>query len=238
MKKLATLVAASLLLAPSFVLAQTEDVRPNLKAEMHASTTMEKLRPAALQKLGPAIRNVASTTRAELKGTASTTREVIKKKLDAIHALVEQKRGTMQERAKEAREKAHERFGDRVEKLVGQVSDRLASTSVRLASIADRAEDRIGELEAGGRDMDASIALLAEARASIDAADDKIISVNATLQAAMATTTPKAEIPAVRSAVKAAEDALKLAKDDLGTLLRSIRAEATATSTTQTTITR
>ena len=104
------------------------------------------------------------------------------------------------------------------------------NAGIRLILIADRTDARIQELENKGHDMSGSLELLADARADIAAANDKITAVNQALATAMSqgTTTAKAQIPAVRAAVKAAEDALLTAKRDLIKTLESVKAEGGA----------
>lgn len=229
MNKLTALAATTLLLAPTLAMAQTPErprpelgaqVRAELKAEVHASTS-----PSGVPKLGPAIKNIASTTRA----IGASTTEMVRARVEAIKQLIAQKRDTMKQRADEARQKAKERFGENVEMRVGNISARLASTSAHLSSIADRIDDRIDALEDQGLDMSASIALLAQARTDLSLADDKIVAVNEALEDAMSTTTPKTMMPEVRAAVKAAQDALKLVKEDLRKTVASIRTAATTT---------
>lgn len=232
MKRLIALLISILVLAPAAALAEQGPIRDagapqpragvSVDARAGASSTQGRL-PA----LGPAIRAVASTTRA----LSSSTIEMVKARVDAIRQAIAKKRQDIQKRADDAREKARERFGEKVGNLVGDVSGRLASSSASLDGIADRISGRIDALEDQGRGMDASIDLLATARADISAANDKILAVNAALEDAMSTTTPKAAIPAVRGAVKAAEDALSLAKQDLQKTLVSIKAESAATTT-------
>ncbi len=225
MKKLIALFTALMVLTPAFALAQAPGVRANLQGEVRASST---------PKLGQSIKNIASSTRAEWKDAASTTRMAVKAKVDAIHALIAQHKEFMRLRADAARQKAHEHFGDKIEKLVGNISDRLASTSQRLADLADRADARIDELKVQGFAMSSSTILIARAQADIAAANIKITAVNTALADAMSlgTTTAKTEIPAVRTAVKAAEDALKLVKLDLQQTLMAIKVESAATTTT------
>ncbi len=230
MKKLIVLLAATLVLSPSMAMAQAPEARTQIRAEMHASST-RPLNPSSVPKLGPAIKNLASTTRAEFRDSASSTIEMVRARVEAIKGLIEKKREDMKQRADDARAKAKERFGEHIEKLVGNVSARLASTSAHLDAIADRIDSRIDTLQDEGYDMSDSIALLATARADLSAANDKILAVNVALEAAMSTTTPKAEIPAVRAAVVAAQDALKLVKEDLMKTLRSVKVEAGATTT-------
>lgn len=253
MKKLIALLTALTLLVPALALAQdTPDTHSNdvvhpgfgkgsytaedqvrLEALVKAQHEHASSSTSGPGKLGAAIKDIASSTRAELKGVASSTREVIQKKLDAIHTLIEQHRGEMQKHADDAKEKAKEHFGERVEKLVDHVSTRLASSSAALSTIAGRINDRITTLEDQGHDMSASASLLATAQTDLSAANVKITAVNTALTSAMdaGTTTAKAQIPAVRTAVKAAEDALALVKDDLQKTIRSIKVEAAATTT-------
>lgn len=233
MKKLAAGVITLSLLAPTFVFAEQDrpryperaGIRAELRAELreYASTT-----PGSLQKLGPAVRHVASST----KAFGSTT-EMVKARVAAIKQLIAQKREIMKERAEEAKEKAKERFGERVEFHVGKISSRLASTSAHLSGIADRLDTRIDELKGKGFDMGSSVALLAEARADLSKADDAILAVGEALKAAMSTTTPRAAMPAVRAAVKEAEGALWVVKKDLREVLRSIKTESATTSASQ-----
>lgn len=230
MKKLITALTAFVLLAPAAAMAQVPELRATVQADANAPAP-KPATPGSIPKLGPAVRNIASTTRAELKGTASSTVEMVRARVEAIKSLIEKKREDMKARAEDARAKAKERFGERIEHLVGQVSNRLASTSAHLSNIAGRIDSRIDTLQDEGYDMQNSIALLAEARTSLSLANDKILAVNIALEAAMSTTTPKALMPAVRTAVKEAEDALKLAKDGLMETLRSVKVEASATTT-------
>lgn len=227
MKKLIAITTALVLLSPALALA--EGPGAGLRGDVRAEARMGD----DSRKLGPAIKNLASTTRAELKGAASSTREIIRHKLDDLHDLIETHKDTMQKRADDARERAKERFGEHVQKLVGTISDRLASSSARLAAIATRIDTRITALEAQGYDMSSSSALLAVAQSDLAAANVKITAVNQTLADAMSmsTTTAKAKIPAVRAAVVAAEDALKLVKSDLAKTLGSIKVEAQVTTT-------
>lgn len=226
MKKLVTLLLSLLVLTPAFAMAQAPGLRANIQADAQASTSNRNI-----PKLGPAIKNIASTTRAELSSAASSSLEMVRARVEAIKGLIDKKREDMKKRADDARSKAKERFGEHVEMLVGNVSDRLASSSARLDAIAGRIDARIDALQDEGHDMSNSIALLAEARTDLSVANDRILAVNVALEAAMSTTSPKVQIPAVRTAVKAAEDALKLVKDDLMKTLRSIKVEAGATTT-------
>ncbi|HEV7449043.1 MAG TPA: hypothetical protein VGP13_00685 [Candidatus Paceibacterota bacterium] len=235
MKQLIAALVSLVLLTPAFALADQGPSTANLRAGIHAQVDINGTKaevhggaeasttnrgPGSMPKLGAEIRKVASSTR-----------DVIKKKLDNLRDLIEQHRETMKERGDNAKEKAKERFGDKVEQLVGHVSDRLASTSAQLNNISTRISARIDTLESAGTDMSAPADLLATAQTDLSAANDKIAAVNVELEAAMGTSTPKADIPAVRAAVKAAEDALMLVKDDLGKTLRSIKAQTEATTT-------
>ncbi len=240
MKKLATLLTALVVLTPALVMAQETpkprplppEVHAQVKADMRTgASTTKPLPPSSYPKLGPTIKNIASSTRAEFRERVSSTSEMVRARVAAIKEIIEQKREHMKERAENARTKAKERFGENVEKLVGNVSNRLASTSAHLDSIADRIDARIDTLQDEGHDMQSSIALLAEARTSLSVANDKILAVNVALEAAMSTTSPKGQIPQVRTAVKAAEDALRLTKDGLMETLSSVKVEASATTT-------
>lgn len=226
MKKLIALFVSLAVLAPAFAMAQTPNLHADVRAEAHASTT-RPLTPGSVPKLGPAIKNIASTTRA----IGSSTVEMVKARVAAIKEIIEKKHEDMKKRADDARAKARARFGEHVGELVGRVSDRLATSSAKLGSIADRIDARIDAFSSQGHDMSESIALLATARTDLSAANDKILAVNAALQTAMSTTTPKGQMPALRAAVKSAESALKLAKEDLMKTLRSVKVESGATTT-------
>jgi len=229
MKKLILFILTALVLAPAVAAAQQGNtLRAQVQADVRASTT-----PAGVPRLGPAIKNIASSTRAEIQGGASSTIEMVRARVEAIKGLIEKKRGDMRARAEEARTKALERFGENVERHVSNISNRLASASANLEQIADRVDMRIDTLEDEGYDMSDSIAFLATARTDISLANDKILAVNVALEAAMSTTSPKSQMPAVRAAVKEAEDALKLVKDDLMKAVRSIKAEGATTTVSQ-----
>lgn len=242
MKKFIAFTVTLTLLTPALAMAREDEVEvhSSTKVETHGGIKAEvradsNSGPGSFNsgsgRLLPSLKNIASSTRAEFKGGASSTMEMVKARVEAIKGLIDKKREDMKSRADDARGKAKERFGERVEHLVGQVSNRLASTSNNLDVIAGRIDTRIDTLQDEGHDMDGSIALLATARADLSLANDRILAVNVALEAAMSTTTPKGQIPAVRAAVKAAEDALKLVKDDLIKTLRSVKAEAGETTT-------
>lgn len=228
MKKLSVLFVSLLVLTPTLAAAQAPERPTRAEVRAHLQTNASST-PGSLPKLGPAIRQAASSSRA----LGSTTVESVRARVAAIKNLMAHKREAMHQRALEARQKAKERFGERVEQHVERISNRLASTSAHISAIADRLDTRIDELEDQGFDMSESIALLAEARASISVVDDRILAVNEALDAAMSTTTPKLHLPAVRAAVKEAQDALGAAKQDLRKTLQSIKAESATTTSSQ-----
>ncbi len=250
MKKLIALLTALSLLTPAFAVAQQGpdqgpgNLKPQVRAEMHADFKAEhasSTRAPGQQKfasttptprLGSAIHNLASTTRAEWKGLASTTRAAARAKVDAIHLLIDQHKDAMRLRAEAAKEKAYAHFGEHVEKLVGTIADRLASTSQKLDELADRADIRIEELKDQGFTMASSTTWLEKSKSDLALANQKITEVNTALEAAMSvgTSTAKGEMPAVRAAVIAAQGALELVKTDLRATLNAIKVESAATS--------
>ena len=222
-------------------------------AEDSASTTPNPPRiPAAPLKV---LRDTASTTKANIqdfvekrradvkalldrkpKGEmSSTTRATMEQKRAELRDRLEAKKGEVHDRIEAAREKAKEKFGDAMERKVSNITDRLTKAAEHLTSIVGRIDARIKERESQGKNMSVSIGLLAEARTAIAGAQDKTAAVGTALTAALSSTTPKQEMPKVRAAVKAAEDALKAARESLHKTLESVRAEAHASSTAATT---
>jgi len=189
-------LALGLLLAPAFALAQ--DAKP--------------LRPFMPPPVKNIIRDIASTTRAEIKDF----RGEIKNKIEA-------KREDVRTRVEEAKQKAKEKFGTAVQRSVGNIVDALTNAIERLTAIADRIDARITEAQSQGKDTATSTALLAGARTDISAAQDKVAAVGAALSTALASTTPKGEMPKVRAAVKAAEEAVRTAKQSLQKTLNSLK---------------
>ena len=121
------------------------------------------------------------------------------------------------------KQKAKEKFGTAVQRSVGNIVDALTNAIERLTAIADRIDARITEAQSQGKDTATSTALLAGARTDISAAQDKVAAVGTALSAALASTTPKGEMPKVRAAVKAAEDAIRTAKQSLQKTLNSLK---------------
>src|SRR3989344_5766323 len=189
-------LALGLLLAPAFALAQ--DAKP--------------LRPFAPPPVKNIIRDIASTTHAEIKDF----RGEIKNKIEA-------KREGVRTRVEEAKQKAKEKFGSAVQRSVGNIVDALTNAIERLTAIADRIDAKIAERQSQGKDTATSTALLAGARTDISAAQDKVAAVGAALSTALASTTPKGEMPKVRAAVKAAEEAVRTAKQSLQKTLNSLK---------------
>jgi hypothetical protein len=222
------LAAAILVVSPFVACAQTTDT--SVQATVTASTTRPKVPP--LPKVGPAIRNIASTTRAELKNSASTTRDIIKAKVGAIHELIAGKKEDMRERADAAKERAKERFGVNVERHVSAIVERLGKAVEALERTATRLEAHIDRRKEGGLAMEASITALAAANTAIAAAEDKVVAANTVLEAALGSADAKAEMDKVRAAVKAAEEALRAAKQSLQNVITSVRIEVSAGATT------
>ncbi len=189
-------LALGLVLAPAFALAQ--DSKPQ--------------RPFTPPPIKNIIRDIASTTRSGIKDLRSE-----------IKNKIETKREETKTRIEAAKEKAKEKFGEAVQRSVGNIVDSLTKAIDRLTNIADRIDGRITELAGQGRDMGTSTALLAEARNDISAAEATVTAVGTTLTSALASTSPKGEMPKVRAAVKAAEDAIRTAKQSLQKTLDSLK---------------
>ena len=84
--------------------------------------------------------------------------------------------------------------------------------------------------------MAGSIALLAEARATIAIAQDKVVAVSAALEVALTSETPKEHMSEVRTAVRAAQEQLRVAHGALKEVLQSIRIEAGASASGTTSV--
>lgn len=242
MKKLIIAFSTALLLAPlAPASAQDSTVSgsANANVEVNASTTRPQkphFLPSSLPKLGPVIKNIASTTRAKLQGAATTTKEAAKMRVDAIHNaitdrnknlrnLLQEKREMLENRAEMAKEKARERFGETVQKHIRIIVERLTAAVERLTNIAARLESRIEKLQSEGHDTTNSVTLLAEAEVAIEAAHDAVANVSVVLETALSSTTPREHIGKVREAIQKAKETLKDAKDALKEVLRSIKVE-------------
>ena len=209
-------LAAAILLAPAFVLAEETSVSANADATLKADLPAQTGKPRPLVAPGQILKNIrenASSPRADIKNTREDARLKIEAKKEEVRAKVDA-----------AKEKAREKFSQAVQISVNNIIDRLTGAAEHLGTIATRIDSRISELQAKGINMDASIALLTSARSDITTAQDKITAVGAALSAALANATPKTEMAKVRAAVKAAEDALRTAKGSLKATLDSIKA--------------
>jgi hypothetical protein len=253
-------IAAAFLLIPAFALAQTASTTASTTRPLPPPPF--KLGPAIKQlnqDMRPGARNPASTTREAVKDRVDAKRLLIDQHRADVRAMVERKAkgpmssttlAQMQQKREEMRgklelkkeevkdrlegavQKAQEKFGEAVQRSIGNIVEKLTKAVEHLTAIADRIDKRIDEREAEGKNMSVSVGLLATARTDIAAAQDKITLVGTVLTTALASTTPKGELPKVRAAVKTAEDALKKAKESLQKTLESVRIEAAATSTT------
>ncbi len=250
-KLIPVVIGVSLLTAPLWALAEDLVVTDPAQAiTPHLNNLPPPPRPVAtssatlppLPKVGPLIKNVASSTRAILKNTASTTRDVVGQKVEQIRAIVgehkddvrafvEQKRKEATDHAASVKEKAREKFSTNVQQHVDTIADRLTSTATNLVSIADRIDARITEAQATGATMGTSTLLLTAARADIVTAQEKITAVTIALETALSSSTPKTSMESVRKALKTAEEAIKVAKDSLREALKSVKAESPITNT-------
>ncbi len=238
-------LTTALLLAPAFVLAEGPDQGGATSA---TKPQTERPKPPVLPILpapGQILKNIrenASSTRADIKNIKDEIKAFVGAKRDDIQARfasstpqerqqmrddgrvqIEQKRAEVRTKVEAAKEKAKEKFGEAVQRSVGNIVDNLTKHIEQLSEIATRIDARITERQAGGVNMDASIALLTTARADITTAQDKVTAVGAALTAALSSATPKTEMTKVRDAVKAAEDAIRTAKDALKQTFDSIK---------------
>ncbi len=249
-------IISALLLVPAFVFAQEADApattgatpptkaerpKPPLmgipdKARQIASTTRaevreikEGARDAIAERRGEIKRLVASSTPAAIRRMlASSTPEDRQQMREEGRARVEEKKAEVRTKIEAAKDKAKEKFSEGVQVSVNNIVDRLSGAIENLGTIATRIDSRISTLQTKGINMDASVTLLAAARADITVAQDKVTAVGVALTAALANATPKAEISKVRDAVRAAEEATRTAKQALQKTLESVRAEGGA----------
>lgn len=246
MRKLLLLLA--LVLVPAFAFAHdgedhatSSPAKPPIKAEVRGEGGMPML-----PKVGPAVRDIASSTRAEIKEAKDAAQALLEQKRAAIKTFVGDrkediasttmmlrerilgKKSEVEARAEEAKGKAREKFNENVQVAVGNIADRLTKAVSDFSSIADRIEAKITEEQAKGTDMGGSVTALAAARADIATAQDKVTAASGALSTALAASSPKDQMAAVRTAVKAAEDALKTAKQSLHTALKTVKVEAQA----------
>ena len=216
MKKLLQTVAvtSAVLLAPAFVFAQEADV--TVTAEASATTNVKPEKPRPLVAPGQILKNIrenASSTRADIKNMREDARLKIETKKEEVRAKVDA-----------VKEKARAKFSQALQTSINSKVDRLTNHINKLGEIATRIDSRISELQAKGITMDASVELLTAARADIAAAQDKITAVGTALSAALSSATPKNEMPKIRAAVKAADDAIHTAKASLKVTLDSVKA--------------
>ncbi len=207
---LAALISSVLLAAPLLVFAQTQTRPPAFPSPEN-------------------IRRIASTTKPfieEHRGMASTSVEARME----MRIKLEDKRQEVEQKIEAAKQKAQAKFSQAVQTSVGNITDMLTRHVGDLTKIADRIDARITELQGKGADMTQSLMLLAQARTDITTAQTAVAAVGTTLSAALSAATPKTEVPKVRAAVKAAEDAIHTAKDSLQKTLQSVRVEGGASA--------
>lgn len=266
MRKIFTLaLGASLLFAPAVMLAQepitpAQPIIPDLgnvpppptkatplaNVEVPRPANISSSTPGAnipLPKLGPVIRNIASSTNAIIKNSASTTREVVGQKVEAIREAIgihqadvrlkiEQKRVEVAQKVAQVKERAQERHSAAVQQHVNKISDRLASTTGNLSALLSRLETQVAAKQLEGADMNATITLLDTARTTIAAAQESVASLTIKLDAALQSSTPKTAMADVRKALKSTEDAIKKAKDSLRKVVVSLKTTSSGNATT------
>lgn len=176
---------------------------------------------------------IASSTPAMIRSMmGSSTPETRQQMREDSRMLIEQKKADVKTKIDAAKEKAKEKYSENVQTSVTNITDRLTNDANNLSTIAGRIDSRISELQAKGVNMDEAVTLLTAARADIAAAQDKITAVGAALTTALSSSAPKEKLAPVRTAVKAAEDALKAAKESLRNTFTAVKtAAATAPST-------
>jgi len=204
MRKLIILLAGTALLLP-LAFASAEDnasVRVNAKAEV---------------KLGPAIKVINRDT-AHGSTTASTT----------VKARVAEIKAAIAEHKVAIKEKARERWSEKAQGHLEKILERLSDKVDKLENVSARLNTRIEKLKGQGFTMASSTSLLLKANADIQVANEKALGVSAAFEAALASSTPKEHMGAVRAAVSAVEDAIRKAKQSLVAVIRSIRLEAGA----------
>lgn len=204
MKKLIILFAGTALLFPLAFASAEEDasVRVNAKAEV---------------KLGPVIKAI-NRDAAHGSTTASTT---VKARVAEIKAAISQHKEAV-------KEKARERWSEKAQGHLEKILERFEKAVDKLENASTRLDTRIQKLKGQGLAMASSTSLLLQANADIQTANEKTLGVSAAFEAALASSTPKEHMGAVRTAISAAQDALRKAKQSLLAVIRSIRLEAGA----------
>lgn len=227
------IVAASIIIGPSFAFGQSASVDVSVQAGATASSSANaSTTHPGLPKLGPAIKNIASTTREAVGNRVGAIGERIEQHKQAIA----ERKATLELRVEGAKASARAKFNERIQQSVDALVDKLIAATNRLSDTADRLETYIDRLASEGKDMTLASELMDEARASITVATEKAAAASAALDTALAASSPKAEMPKVRTALQEAQAAIRTAHEDLKEAIAAVRVAASANATIETSV--
>jgi uncharacterized membrane protein len=111
----------------------------------------------------------------------------------------------------------------RIENFANGLFDALERALIRLENAADRIENKIDEFSARGHDLGAEAEMLAEARLSIEASETEVAEANLALEVMLSSENPREELPALRTALGEAKDAIRTTQQELMQIVQSIR---------------
>lgn len=186
------------------------------------------------------IRAQVKEVRVEAKNSASTTRATVKEKRDDLKSEIETRKQELETKRSdvktELKAEAKIKAGKSIAKTIEKSVERLTKELRRFREIQAKIETRLSKLEGQGADATEARAVLAIATTKLSAAE---VSIKAISNVKVSAEDPRSSLDAVKTAVRAAQDALKEAHESLSDVLpamkgleASVRRSATSTKAT------
>lgn len=199
-----TFVALALLLAGvSFVAAQEE-------------TEEESTETTQIETRGD-MRAAMEERRAELQGEMEERREDM-----------EERRAEMQTQMEERRAELSARAAERITNLAANVSNKMDTAAARLQDIIDRLNSRIDKLAEAGLDTTEAEAAMASAQVSVNTAVNELASIDAVVQAAISSDTPRESWVEVKATYQSIREQLRTAHTEIKAAVAALKAAAQA----------
>lgn len=170
----------------------------------------------------PALRERLQERRQEFREKVQEKRQDVRERLQEKRQDVSQE--TREKRKEERQKQLDERKRERIRNFFEKMGKRLEAAIERLEKMASKIESRIQKFEAEGKDMSASKAKLALARAEIQEAKDAWIAAQGQFESALNAADFKEAFKTVRETiVKGVRDKIKEAHAALVDVINSMR---------------
>lgn len=161
-----------------------------------------------------------------IASTSIAVQANIQLRMEERRSAMEESRAQREQTRQERLAQIKARVSDRAYLAIKNIMERLARAYDKLDVLLATLDTKIDEAAAAGSDTSVAAGASVEAHASLTAAQDAISAAQIAIDAASGSDTPAQALPEVRTAIKAAADALRAAHQSIMSLVTDVRGGA------------